>query len=201
MSCSHLHIELQGVTEEGRAWTKLKMVNLNHIMHKPVRSNTSPLIRKLGKHTNLKNWRWVWWGGCGMWYIRSADPHNPLLTSISRTGRDTTTSRLLATWMSLSPTLQVRPLSQRGTTSSWHRTLWNNETEPSLWPGFATSLRKKRLRQAYGGLLLNLCQRPVYMAIKASLTRRNHILETMKKGELWSLDLMMLPGSRIKYMC
>ena len=83
-------------------------------------------------------------------------PMAPHLHSISRTGRDTTTSRHLATWKSLSPTLQVRPLL-------------HSEMAPSLWPGFATSLREKRLRQAYGGLLLSLCQRPVYLDLQANL--------------------------------
>ena len=46
MSCSCLHIELPEVTEQGRVWPKLKMVTLNHIKHKPVRSNASPLIQK-----------------------------------------------------------------------------------------------------------------------------------------------------------
>ena len=69
---------------------------------------------------------------------------------------DITTSRLLATWVSLSSTLQVRPLTQRGTNRPWHRPLLHSEMEPSLWPGIATSLRGKRLRQAYGGLLLSL---------------------------------------------
>ena len=76
--------------------------------------------------------------------------------------------------------------------------LLHTETEPSLWSGFATSHRRKRLRQAYGRLLLSLSQRPVYTAIKASLTRRNCVLETVKKGELWSPNFAMLPGSRIK---
>ena len=93
----------------------------------------------------------------------------PLLPSISRTGLS-------------KRTLQVRPLSQRGTIRPWHRPLLHSEVEPRLWPGFATPLRWKRLRQAHGRLLLSLCQRPVYMAIHTSLIRRNHILETVKKG-------------------
>ena len=92
------------------------------------------------------------------------------------------------TWKSLSSTLQVRPLSQRGTTRPWHRPLLHSEMEPSQWPVFATSFRGKRLRQAHGGLLLSLSQRPVYTAIQASFTRRNHILNTLKKGELLSPD-------------
>ena len=67
-------------------------------------------------------------------------PTAPLLPSISKTDRDTTSSRLLATWTSLSPTLQVRPLSQRGTTRPWNRPLLHNEMEPSLWPGFTRPL-------------------------------------------------------------
>ena len=106
----------------------------------------------------------------------------PLPPRISRTGRDAATNRHLATWMSLIPTLQVRPLSQRSTTRPWHRSLLHCEKEPRLWPGFATPLRWKRLRQAHGRLLLRLCQRPVDMAIQISLTRRTHILETEEKG-------------------
>ena len=111
-------------------------------------------------------------------------PTAPLLPSISRTGKDTTTSRHLATWMSLSPILQVRPLSKRGTTRPWYRPLLHSEMELSLWPGFVTFLRERRLRQAYAGPLLSLCQRPVYMTIQANLTKKNHILQTTKKGEI-----------------
>ena len=116
--------------------------------------------------------------------IRSADPHGPLSSCINRTGGDTATSRLLATWMSLIPTLQVRPLSPRCTTRPWHSSLLHCEMEPSPWPGLCTPLRGKRLRQTHGRLLLSLCQRPCNTAIQASLTRRNHIPETVKKREL-----------------
>ena len=121
-----------------------------------------------------------------LWTVthRSTDPTASLLPSISKMCRDSTTSSLLATWTSLSPTLQVRPFSQRGTIRPWHRLPLYSEMEPSPRSCFSTCCKGKRLRQAYGGLLLNLCQRPVYMAIQASLTRRNHILETMKKGEV-----------------
>ena len=76
---------------------------------------------------------------------------------------------------SLSLTLEVRPLCQRGTTRLWYRSLLPIETEPSPWPAFATSHRRKRLRQAHERLFLSLCQRPIYMATKASLSRRNHV--------------------------
>ena len=108
----------------------------------------------------------------------------PYPPSIGRTGGDIATSRLLVTWMSLIPTLQVRPPSQKCSTRPWHRSLLHCEMEPSLWPGLATHLRKKKLRQTHGRLLLSLCQRPVNTAIQAGLTRRNHIPKTVKKREL-----------------
>ena len=128
-------------------------------------------------------------------------PHSPLPPSISRTGRDTATRRFLVTLMSLIPAFQVRSLSQRCTTRPWHRSLLNCESENRPWRGFATHLRWKRLRQAHGRLLLSLCQKPVDTAIQASLTRRNHILETVKERELLSPGLMMLPGNGIKHTC
>ena len=67
----------------------------------------------------------------------------PFPLGISRTGGDTATSRLVATWMSLIPTLQVRPLSQRCPIRPWHRSLLHCEMEPSPWPGFANPLEGK----------------------------------------------------------
>ena len=89
----------------------------------------------------------------------------PFPPSVGRTNGDTATSRLLATWMNLIPTLQVRPLTQRWTTQLWHRSLLHCKMEPSPWPGLATPLRGKRLRQTNGRLLLSLHQRPVHTAI------------------------------------
>ena len=77
MSCRHLDIKVLKVTEQGRTGSKLKMVALNHIKHKPVGCNASPLIQKSEKHTNLKSCRcrgWGWRGG-GPQHIRSTDPH------------------------------------------------------------------------------------------------------------------------------
>ena len=54
MSCCHLDIKALEVTEQGRMGSKLKMVTPNHIKHKPVDCNASPLIKKFEKHTNLK---------------------------------------------------------------------------------------------------------------------------------------------------
>ena len=79
--------------------------------------------------------------------IRGADLQGPLLPSIKRTVRDTTTSRLLASWMSLSPLLKVRPLSQRGATTTWHRPVLHSKMELSPWPSFAIPLREKRWMQ------------------------------------------------------
>ena len=83
MSGSHLNIKLPEIMEQERMWPKLKMVTLNHIKGKPVRCNASPLIKKFEKHTNLKNYRWRWWGGCGPWHIRSTDQHRPLSSWVS----------------------------------------------------------------------------------------------------------------------
>ena len=57
MSCCYLDIKVLEVTEQGRTGSKLKMVTPNHIKHKPVGWNASPLIKKLEKHTNLKSCR------------------------------------------------------------------------------------------------------------------------------------------------
>ena len=45
ISHNHLDIELPEVMEKGRTGPKLKMVTPNHIKHKPVRCNASPLIK------------------------------------------------------------------------------------------------------------------------------------------------------------
>ena len=47
MSCSHLDIKLPEVMEQGRMRPKLKMVTPNHIKHKLVWCNASPLIKNL----------------------------------------------------------------------------------------------------------------------------------------------------------
>ena len=57
MSCSHPDIKVPKVTEQGRMGSKLKMVTPNHIQHKPVGCNASPLIKKFEQHTNLKSCR------------------------------------------------------------------------------------------------------------------------------------------------
>ena len=45
MSCSCLHTELLEVMEQGRMGPMLKMVTLNHIKHKPFRSNALMLCK------------------------------------------------------------------------------------------------------------------------------------------------------------
>ena len=177
--------------EQGRVWPKLKMVSQNHIKHKPVRNNASSMIQN-GKAFQCEKPKMRIMRRLRMVIHQECWPPQPPSPSISRTGRDTTTSRLLAIWKSLIPTLQVRHLSQRGTTRPWHRYFWHIEMEPRPWSGFATPFRGKRLRQTHGRLLLNLPQRPVNMAIQASLTRRNHIPEAVMKRELQSPDLMTL---------
>ena len=205
MSCSCLDIKVQKVMEQWRMGSKLKMVTPNHIQHKPVGCNASPLIKKFEQHTNLKSCRCRWWGGWrgwGLWHIRSADPHAPFSSWLGRTGGNSATSRLCATQTSLIPTLQVRLFWQRCPTSPWHRpwlrSLVHCEVESCPWSGLASPLRKKRLRQTHR---MSLHLRPINTAIQTSLTRRNHLLKTVKKRELWSPYLMTLPGNRIKQIC
>ena len=139
MSYSHLDIKVPTVIEQGGMGSKLKMVIPNHIQHKPIGCNASPLIKKFEKHTNLKA------ADVDDEETEEAEdsstsgvltPMPSLSPSLSRTGGDTATSRLLATQMSLIPTLQVRPLRQRCPTSPWHRpwhrSLLHCEMEPSL---------------------------------------------------------------------
>ena len=111
-------------------------------------------------------------------------PIGPFPPSVGRTSGDIATSRLLVICTGLIPSLQGSPLSQGRTTRPWHRSVLHCEMVPSLWPGLATPLRRKILRQTHRRLLLSLCQRPVNMAIQASLTRRNHIPMTVKEKEL-----------------
>ena len=53
ISCHCLDIKVPEVMEQGRMRPKLKMVTPNHIKHKPVGCNASPLIKKFEKHTSL----------------------------------------------------------------------------------------------------------------------------------------------------
>ena len=108
-------------------------------------------------------------------------PTAPLLPSIGRTGRDITPSRLSATFIGLSPTLQVKLLCKRGTIRLCHRSLSHIEMEPIPGSGFPPLIERKD-RKAPGRLLLSLCQRPDYTTKEASFTRRNHVIETGKKG-------------------
>ena len=45
---------------------------------------------------------------------------------------------------------------------------------------------------------MSLFQSPVPVTVQASLSRRNGILNNMKKGKLGSLDFMVLPVNRFK---
>ena len=77
----------------------------------------------------------------------------------------------------------------------------NIKPETGFRTGFVISHRGWRLTQARRRLLMSLSHRPVNVIMNASLTRRNSILKTVKKEELWSPDFMTLPGSSMKKMC
>ena len=57
MSCSQLDIKLLEVMEHGRIRPQLNKVTSNHIKHKRVGCNASPMTTKSEKHTNLKRCR------------------------------------------------------------------------------------------------------------------------------------------------
>ena len=112
---------------------------------------------------------------------------------VSRNGRDTSTRRFSAFLMSLSLILQVKGAPLDSGTGLFCILKWNPVFGLAVPP-----IIGGRLRQPHGRLLLTMWWRPVYMVINASLTRRNHVLETVKKVELWSLDFTTLSGSRVK---
>ena len=205
MSCRHLDIKVPKVMEQGSMGSKLKMVALNHIKHKPVGCNASPLIKKFEKHTNLKWCRcrgWGWRGG-GPRHIRSTDPPCPPLhlDSVELVETAPPADFLPCRWASF-------PLSKWGClgkdaplvpgTEPDTGLFCNVELETSLWSGLATPFRRKGLRQTQR---MSLCQRPINTAIETCLTRRNHLLKSVEKRELWSPNFLMLPGNRIKQMC
>ena len=74
----------------------------------------------------------------------------------------------------------------------------NSKVEPSPGLSLGTPHGGRVLGRTKGGLVVELCQGPVNVSIKASLNERNGILKIIKKEKLRSSNLMMLPGSRIK---
>ena len=173
------------------------MVTINHIKHKPVGSNAPQMIQKMGKCSNPENRRRWWWWGCGLQHIKNADSHSSCFPRLSSTGRDTATSRLLATLMSLSPTSKWGLFAKEAALDSGISLFCTLKWNTVLGLAFPPLIGGK-LRKYHGKLLVSLCQRPVYMAIKASITRRNHVPETVKKWKLWSPNFTTLPGCRIK---
>ena len=109
LTYSCLNVEPFEITEQGRMRPKLQMVTLNHIKHRPVGSNVPVLIQKwesvLICITGEEDEEGVDCNISGM-----PNPMAPLLSIVSRTGRDTTCIKLPATLTSLSPTLKVRTL-------------------------------------------------------------------------------------------
>ena len=109
---------------------------------------------------------------------------------------------LLAILTTLYSSFQVRLLCQCPITRLQHRLFFLNiKWRTGFKPGFATSHTVWRLGQAKGSLLLSLNQRPVNATVKANITRRNSVFKIVKKGEVQSPNLIMLPGIRSKKIC
>ena len=80
----------------------------------------------------------------------------------------------------ISPSVKVRFFCQRVTARLWHWPFLHIKSGSCLWFGFSTYHRCDRLRQRKGRLLLSQSQRPVNLAIKANIIRRNSVLEVVK---------------------
>ena len=104
---------------------------------------------------------------------------------------------LLPWWLS-SLLSKVRILHHGCTTRFWHRWFLYINPQPSLWLGPGIPYRDYTQGQSKRGLLMSLCQRPVDLTIKTTITRRNSILNVVKEGILRSLDFIMLPGNTIR---
>ena len=113
---------------------------------------------------------WWWWWKCNKW--GTVSPIAPLLHRVSGTGRYTP-SWLPSALTMLSPSSQVRLLYQGCTTRHQNSLLQYIEHEASLWFGPDIPPRGWRLVHSKWGLLVGLCQTPVHVTKKASLTRRN----------------------------
>ena len=107
----------------------------------------------------------------------------PLLLRVSA-GR-CTPSWLSAILMIFIPSIQVRLQCWEGTTRHQHRFFctWHINLDFGM---AQTHLINLRLGQSKWRLMVNLCWRPFDMTIKASHTRRNSIMNVMKKGKVWS---------------
>ena len=119
--------------------------------HKSIGSNASPLIKNVGKCTNLHNRSRCWWS-CKTSGISS--PTTPLL--LRATGRCTTNWGLPVTLMTLHHRVWVRLISNRAPTRLCHRMLLHIKSKTRLCSNPATSHKDFRLRQAKGKLMNNL---------------------------------------------
>ena len=108
-----------------------------------------------------------------------------------------TSSWLPPTLMTVRLSNKARLLHQDGIARLWHRLFLHIKPEPSLCSGPGTPHRGWVLAQSKWGLLVSLCLRPIDVTIKASLTRRNRILNVVNKEKLWSPDIRVLLGNRM----
>ena len=160
-----------------RAWPMLKMVTLNHIKHKPVRSNTSPLIQKMESiHTwKTKDEDYEEAEDCNTSGVLTAMALILLLASAELAETLPPVDFLPPRWVSV-------PLSKLGLlakeaplhpgTGLFCTVKWNADCGLAL----PCLIEGKDWDKFIEDCLLSLHQRPVYTAILASLTRRNNIL-------------------------
>ena len=97
--------------------------------------------------------------------------------------------------------VQVRPLCLEGTFRQQQKFLLYIKHKPYLRFGPGAPHRGWGLEQPKWGLWVSLHQRPGDVTMKASFTRGNSIVNTVKKGRLGTPYFMTLPGSRIKKIC
>ena len=99
--------------------------------------------KKMRKHTNLRTENEDDEEAVDCDTSGAPTPMAPFFLASAELGQTLPPADFFPPGMSLNPTLQVRPLSKRGTTRLWHRPLLHTEIEYSPWPGFATSLGGK----------------------------------------------------------
>ena len=148
-SCSHFHIKLLEITEQGRVWPKLKMVTWNHIQHKTVKSNASPPIQKWERSKK--------WESTPTWKTKDEDeeeavecdtsealtPTAPFILVLAELAEALLPADFLSPgWVSILLS-KCSLLAKEAPLDSGTGLFCTLITEPRPWPGFATCLMGK----------------------------------------------------------